>query len=180
MNPSPDAHPDPTMPPLSAHADTAQARRRHWLAVLAHAPRDALQRHAEAIDAAAFDVLRAPELGLTMLRARIGHTGDRFNLGEATTTRCVLRHRGVTGTVAVGLGCVLGRDTARAEWVARLDALLQQPEHHDALMREVIGQLQRATTQQRALQATRTAASRVRFFEGAPDAPATPPAETRT
>ena len=143
--------------------------RRAWLAVLAHAPRDALARHANAISAENFDWLREPEIGLAMLRGRIGNAGDRFNLGETTLTRCVVRHRGALGTVSAGLGYVLGRDAQRAEWVARIDALLQQPEHHDALMREVIQPLAAATQAARNAQAARTAASRVRFFTLAPE-----------
>ena len=45
--------------------------RREWLAVLAHAPREALERYAEAIGAEHFECLREPEVGLAMLRARV-------------------------------------------------------------------------------------------------------------
>jgi len=145
-------------------APASRALRREWLAVLAHAPRDALARHAGAIDTAAFEWLRKPETGLAMLRGRIGNGGDRFNLGEATLTRCVVRHRGVQGGVTAGLGYVLGRDAERAEWVARLDAMLQQPEHQGALLHDVIAPLREATKAACAADAARTAASRVRFF----------------
>ena len=144
--------------------DTAaiQARQR-WLAVLAQAPRELLERHAAALQDAAFTRLRAPETGLTMVRARIGNQGDRFNVGDATVTRCVVRHRGRDGRLAAGVGYVLGRDEARAEWVARFDALLQQPEHHDALMRDVVAPLAAATARRRAADAARIASSRVSF-----------------
>jgi alpha-D-ribose 1-methylphosphonate 5-triphosphate synthase subunit PhnG len=141
----------------------AQPVRLHWLAVLAHAPRELLERHAAALPDPAFTRLRAPEVGLTMVRARIGNQGDRFNVGDATVTRCVVRHRGVDGRLAAGVGYVLGRDEARAEWVARFDALLQQPEHHAVLMRDVIAPLAAATARRRALAAAQVAASRVSF-----------------
>lgn len=137
--------------------------RQQWLAALAHAPRELLEYHALALDAAAFTLLRAPEIGLTMVRARIGNQGDRFNVGDATVTRCVVRHRDAGGQVAAGVGYVLGRDEARAEWIARLDALLQQPDLHDRLMRDVIVPLREATARRRAAEAARTAASRVSF-----------------
>jgi len=155
------------MPVTSDHPPSLS--RSEWLAVLAHAPRDALARHAERLHAESFDWLREPEIGLVMLRGRIGNGGDRFNLGEATVTRCVVRHRGIGGQVAAGLGVVIGRDTERATWVARLDAMLQQPEHHDALRRDVIAPLRHATQAQRAEQAARTAASTVRFFTLTPE-----------
>jgi len=144
--------------------DTAGRQiRQHWLAVLAHAPRELLERHAQAISDDAFARLRAPEIGLTMVRARIGNQGDRFNLGDATVTRCVVRHRGVDGHLAAGVGYVMGRDEARAEWIARLDAMLQQPEHHDALMHDVIAPLAEETARRRRAAATLTASSRVDF-----------------
>ena len=141
----------------------ARQARRQWLAVLAHAPRELLQRHAAGLPDDGFARLRAPETGLTMVRARIGNQGDRFNVGDATVTRCVVRHRARDGRQAAGVGYVLGRDEARAEWVARFDALLQQPEHHEALMRDVIAPLAEATAKHRAAAAAVTASSRVSF-----------------
>jgi alpha-D-ribose 1-methylphosphonate 5-triphosphate synthase subunit PhnG len=140
-----------------------QPARQRWLAVLAHAPRELLECHAAAIPTDAFARLRAPEIGLTMVRARIGNRGDRFNVGDATVTRCVVRHRGADGRLAAGVGYVLGRDEARAEWIARLDAMLQQPEHHAALMRDVIAPLAAETARRRAACAALTASSRVSF-----------------
>ena len=143
--------------------DTPQRQRRHWLAVLAHAPRELLERHAAALPGDAFIRLRAPEIGLAMVRARIGNQGDRFNVGDATVTRCVVRHRDGDGRLAAGVGYVLGRDEARAEWVARFDALLQQPAHHEALMRDVVAPLAAETARRRAAAAAATASSRVSF-----------------
>ena len=148
----------------NADQDTAaQAARQRWLAVLAHAPRELLAAHAARFSADDFGRLRAPEIGLTMVRARIGNRGDRFNVGDATVTRCVVRHRDVDGRLAAGVGYVLGRDEARAEWIARLDALLQQPGYHAALMADVIAPLAAETARRRAAAAALTASSRVSF-----------------
>jgi alpha-D-ribose 1-methylphosphonate 5-triphosphate synthase subunit PhnG len=144
------------------------AMRREWLAVLANAPRDALARHAEAVAGCAFETLREPETGLAMLRGRIGNHGDRFNLGEATMTRCVVRHCGLQGRVSAGVGYVLGRDHERAVWIARLDALLQGERHTD-LMRDVIAPLRALVDARRAEESARTAESRVRFFTLQPE-----------
>ncbi len=151
---------DTPQPPSDAAGPPPRQR---WLAVLAHAPRELLERHAQGLSGDAFTRLRPPEFGLTMVRARIGNRGDRFNLGDATVTRCVVRHRGVAGALVAGVGYVLGRDAARAEWVARLDAMLQQPEHHDALIRDVIAPLAAETARRRAAAAALTATSRVDF-----------------
>jgi len=159
----------PSNPPL----DPAQTARQQWLAVLAQAPRAALAAHGRRVLADyRFEPLRAPEAGLVMLRARASHSGGRFNLAEATVTRCALRHRPAAAAASVGVGYVLGRDEERAQWVAALDALLQQPTQQALLMREVIAPLQAERARLLAEAHGRVAASRVQFFtlqtEGAP------------
>src|SRR5262249_2103884 len=117
-----------------------QAQRQVWLAALAHAPAAALATFAKVHSHIVTDDLRPPATGLVMLRSRIGGSGDRFNLGEATVTRCVLRCAG-DPEATVGVGYVLGRDPEHCRAMALFDALLQQPAHHDAVWREVIGPL---------------------------------------
>lgn len=150
MNPS---SPDPS---ANGRAD--------WLRELAHARPDALERLAAPhLAGRAFEVLRAPEHGLVMVRARIGNTGDRFNLGEATVTRCVLRFVPEGGDPIAGVGHVLGRDAAHAERIARLDALLQHPPLHDAIRATVIEPLRAARLARVLDERARTESSRVRF-----------------
>lgn len=143
--------------------------RRDWLAVLAQAPRDALAQHAAALPQLPCEWLREPETGLAMVRARIGNRGDRFNLGEATLTRCVVRLRDADGAVSAGVGYVLGRDAERARWVARIDALLQLPAHRSRLQRELVEPLRAAVESAHAAERARTAASRVRFHTLQPE-----------
>ncbi|MFO1228196.1 phosphonate C-P lyase system protein PhnG [Roseateles sp.] len=155
------ASPDPTAP---------QRLRADWLRVLAHAPAQQLAALAEPhLAGQPFDALRAPEEGLVMLRARIGNTGDRFNLGEATLARCVLRHAGPDGRVWLGVGHVLGRDTAHARCVAQLDALLQRPDLHAQLWAAVVAQLAAQQEEARRQQRAETEATRVRFFTLQPE-----------
>lgn len=145
-------------------ADDPQAARQHWLSVLAHAPRAMLAERAAALMALPFDTLRAPEIGLVMLQARVAQGGDRFHLGEATVTRCVLRHRDASGRVTVGVGYVLGRDTERVDWMARIDALLQQPHWRQRLMADVVAPLAATLAYERADRQRETATSRVQFY----------------
>lgn len=139
--------------------------RRAWLSVLAHAQRDSLQRLlCPLMTGLHFDVLRAPEIGLAMLRGRAGNSGERFNLGEASLTRCVVRFAGEAGLATVGVGYVLGRDTERASWVAQADALLQQPARQQRMLAELIEPLQAETQALRRRQAGQTGRSRVQFY----------------
>lgn len=179
---------------MSASAvSSLHAARRDWLAVLAKIPRDELERALDRVldgaPAPAFDWLRTPEIGLAMVRGRIGGTGDPFNLGEASVTRAALRLRGdrtngttgTTGTtgadgmnganganrphgVTVGIAYVLGRDKRRAELVALADALLQTPERHERLRAALIEPFRARLAQARAARSGEIATTRVEFF----------------
>ncbi|MBU2410371.1 MAG: phosphonate C-P lyase system protein PhnG, partial [Gammaproteobacteria bacterium] len=67
-----------------------------WMALLARAPvallEPALAQHTRIEP----QWLRPPETGLMMVQGRAGGTGERFNLGEVTVTRCALRVGGVS------------------------------------------------------------------------------------
>lgn len=145
------------------------ADRRRWMAVLACAPRTSLAGHAgRVLSGHVFETLRAPEVGLAMVRARMDGTGERFNLGEATLTRCVVRHLGA-GDSTVGVGYLLGRDAERVTWMAQLDALLQQPALQASLHRSVVEPLDVELKRLRAQERERTASSRVEFFTLQPE-----------
>lgn len=142
-------------------AEEAGLRRARWLGVLARAPREALERAWAAVEPKpGLEPLRRPEIGLAMVRGRMGGSGGRFNLGEMTVTRCAVRL--ADGTV--GHGYVQGRDPAKAELVARLDALLQTEAHRGRLLAELVEPLAEAQAQARATLARQAAATRVEFF----------------
>jgi len=105
-------------------------------------------------------VLRPPEIGLAMVRARAGGTGSRFNLGEITVTRCSVElPDGTVGHAYVG-----GRRRRHAELAAVLDALLQQPGRRRELEAELIAPLARAQAERRRAVVARSAPTRVEFF----------------
>jgi alpha-D-ribose 1-methylphosphonate 5-triphosphate synthase subunit PhnG len=82
-----------------------QARRRAWMATLAKATVTELENAWNGLDLdPGYTWLRQPEFGSTMIRARAGGTGDPFNLGEATLTRCALRLADGTAGYAFVLG----------------------------------------------------------------------------
>ncbi len=70
-----------------------------------------------------------PEIGLVMVRGRIGGDGAPFNLGEATVTRAALALPGGE----IGYGHVLGRDKDKARLAALADALWQAPATREAV-----------------------------------------------
>jgi alpha-D-ribose 1-methylphosphonate 5-triphosphate synthase subunit PhnG len=150
-------------------ASPSSAKRRAWMAVLARTPRAdleaALERALHGLPAPAYDWLRPPEIGLAMVRGRVGGSGDPFNLGEATVTRATLRLRAPDNAgAAVGVACHLGRDRRRAELAALADALLQMPEHHAALHRHLVEPFAAQQAARRAARQQDAASTRVEFF----------------
>jgi alpha-D-ribose 1-methylphosphonate 5-triphosphate synthase subunit PhnG len=132
-----------------------------WLAVLARATLAQLEAMAPAAcEWPPVQAVRPPEIGMLMLRGRVGGTGNPFNLGEASVVRCAVR----LGDGPLGVSYALGRDKRRAELAALFDALLQDPQHHDELQRSLIAPLARTQAQARAQQQRDVAASKVEFF----------------
>lgn len=142
-------------------SNTNNAPRQRWLGVLARATRPELE---EALilmgDMPRLAHVRPPEAGMVMLRGRVGGTGDAFNLGEATVTRCALR----VGAGALGVGYTLGRDRRKAELVAIFDALLQDAARHTQAQSDVIAPLASQQAAQRETASRSAAASKVEFF----------------
>lgn len=133
--------------------------RQAWLSVLARASAAELERRGAGL-LGDWTRLRGPEVGLVMLRGRAGGTGDAFNLGETTVTRCSVRAAGGQ----IGHGYSLGRDLHRAELAAALDAALQDPARHDGVRQAVIAPLAAAQASARETGARRAAATQVQFF----------------
>lgn len=141
--------------------NTNHEPRKRWLAVLARAGRPELEQAAAALgELPPLEHVRPSEPGMVMLRGRVGGTGDAFNLGEATVTRCALR----VGSGALGVGYALGRDKRKAELVALFDALLQDPARQEKIQREVVDMLARQQAAQRDAAGRSAAASKVEFF----------------
>ncbi len=127
------------------------------MAVLARAAADALRPHCARLPP--HTRLRGPEIGLVMLRGRMGGDGAPFNLTEATATRCTVDMAG-----RMGHATVLGRDMEQAELAAMLDAALQDPALRPALLAAVIAPLAAEQAARRARDARRAEATRVQFF----------------
>jgi len=144
---------------MHAPASLDNTRRKSALDVLAAAPARELAAVWDAWpDKPGFTRLRGPEVGLVMLRGRAGGGGAPFNLGEASVSRASVRI--ITGQV--GHGYCLGRDLAKAEVIAVIDALLQRAP--DAVEAEIIAPLQALAQRTEQRRRDEAAATRVDFF----------------
>lgn len=150
--------------------EPAFQQRQQWMSILAKAPVDQLVTLSEPFlkdflddaepESSAVKVIRAPEIGLTQVRARMGGTGAQFNVGDVTMTRCVVQ----INAREYGHSYVLGRDKKHALIAAKLDALLQNQDCYEPIYSKVISPLtQLLKAQQQAKQAA-SAATKVDFF----------------
>jgi alpha-D-ribose 1-methylphosphonate 5-triphosphate synthase subunit PhnG len=113
----------------------------------------------EAIAGTGVRVLRAPEIGLVMVRGRIGGDGAPFNLGEATVTRAAV----ALPSGEVGFGHVLGRGKDCARLAALADALWQAPATR-AAVEDVLAPVRLRLAAANDLKRRQAAATRVDFF----------------
>lgn len=141
------------------HFDTSTRQR--WMGVLARSQPAALSDRMQALNLTPeYDLIRAPEIGLVQIQARMGGTGERFFAGDATLTRAVIRLN--SGTL--GYSYVLGRDKPHAERCAVIDALLQEQPHFQTLMETLIAPLEADRAALIAARQAQINTSRVDFF----------------
>lgn len=133
--------------------------RQHWIGVLARAQLNELQPHEAALKDADYQLIRAPEIGMTLVRGRMGGDGAAFNVGEMSVTRCVVR----LADGRTGYSYLAGRDKLHAELAALADAHLQgsQP---SLWLSDLITALATAQAKRRAQKEADTAATKVEFF----------------
>jgi alpha-D-ribose 1-methylphosphonate 5-triphosphate synthase subunit PhnG len=94
-----------------------------------------------------------------MIEARAGGGGRRFNAGEATVTRCVVRDGD-----RLGYSYSLGRDKEKAKMAAILDAMLQSASSYQMVMEAVVAPLASAQQERRVRASLQAAATKVDFF----------------
>lgn len=104
--------------------------------------------------------LKRPEIGLAMVRGRMGGDGAPFNLGEATVTRCVVELAGGER----GYGQMLGRNRRLARLAAIVDALWQVEDARPIVERDVLKPVRERLARERMQANAETAATKVDFF----------------
>lgn len=104
--------------------------------------------------------LRVPEIGMVMLRGRVGGNGAPFNLGEATVSRAAVK----LDSGEVGYAYLLGRNRERARLAAIIDALGQRSADRARLDAAFVAQVTARIARTADTSRQRTAATRVNFF----------------
>ncbi|WP_333844714.1 phosphonate C-P lyase system protein PhnG [Limnohabitans sp.] len=144
--------------------------RQSWMALLARAPQPLLDAALAEHTQTQPQWLRRPETGLMMVQGRVGNTGERFNLGEVTVTRCALRLDTATADAPVGVAYVLGRNHRQAQLAAVADALLQDPKQHPVLEASLLTPLRQHLQTRQASRHARAQTTKVDFLTVAREA----------
>jgi len=135
--------------------------RQEWMALLARANTRELEASwGRLVDKPDYSLLRTPETGMVMVRARVGGEGRPFNFGEMTMTRCVVQ----LASGRQGHAYIAGRKKTHATIAAVLDALLQDEALHEELDRDILEPIRTHLSQSRREDARKVAATRVDFF----------------
>jgi len=152
---------DPGTAVSSAQPSEADRERARWMGALAKADPAVLADAWSVLrDVPDYTFVRAPERGSVMVRGRAGGTGDPFNIGEMTVTRCSVR----LGDGTLGHGYVAGRDVRHAEIAAACDALMQTEDHAAAVRARVLEPVEAAMRERRRARSARVVATKVEFF----------------
>jgi alpha-D-ribose 1-methylphosphonate 5-triphosphate synthase subunit PhnG len=135
------------------------------IALLARAPLELLETAVAAHAVESVQWLRKPETGLMMVQGRVGATGEKFNLGEVTVTRCALRvPSGSAAPDLVGVAYVLGRSHKKARLSAMADALLQDINRQESLEATLLEPVRERLKTMAAAQQARAQSTKVEFF----------------
>ncbi|WP_298719851.1 phosphonate C-P lyase system protein PhnG [uncultured Oceanisphaera sp.] len=136
-------------------------QRKQWMSVLARTSFSALQSGWQALQLTPeYQLIRAPEIGLAQVRARMGATGRPFNLGDVTITRAVVK----LNSGELGYSYLRGRNKPHAELAALIDALMQTRSGHEVLDKGLIAPLAAQKAEQEECTRREAAASKVDFF----------------
>lgn len=135
--------------------------RQGWMAELAHADFDQLAQHWQQQKLTpCYQFIRKPETGLAQVRARMGGTGNAFNMGDITVTRAVVQLE----SGELGYSYIKGRNKAHAELAAVVDALMQTPHQTGQLQESLITPLAALRKEKDTQRSREVATSKVDFF----------------
>lgn len=132
--------------------------RQQWLSVLTQ-QKEQISHYEQSLKAKKYDIVRAPEIGMAMVKGKTAGEGQVFNLGEVTVTRCVVRIEDGT----MGFGYVIGRSQSQALLIALADAYLQSDEQ-TIWQQNLLAPLTQSLNERLKAEEARVQATKVDFF----------------
>lgn len=119
-----------------------------------------------------YTLLKTPEVGMTMVRAKTGGAGQEFNMGEMTVTRTVIRLDSIescsesekTQAGIIGFGYTAGRETKKSELIAVIDACFQLSAYAELIEEKILQPLSEQLQEKETLQSEKVDSTKVNFF----------------
>ena len=106
-----------------------------------------------------YTIIRPAEIGLVMVKAKQGNTGDQFNLAELSVSRCSVELK----SGQIGHGYHQGRSKRAAFIVAICDALAQTPTYN-IIHSNIFKPLQKKQKASHEKLARKSTSTKVEFF----------------
>ena len=140
---------------------TEKSYRQYLLSILSKSTLADIKAKWEALSIApTYYFLKKPEIGMAMVKAKAGGTGQPFNMGEMTVTRCVIK----LDSHEIGYGYTAGRDKMKSELIALIDACFQITHWTHAISEQLIQPLATIIEEKNAQQRHKVEATKVNFY----------------
>lgn len=139
--------------------------RQEWMSILARADFETLQikwsELTQSLDIKTnYQILRPAEIGMVMVRASVNGSGSPFNMGEATATRCSVQ----MNSGEMGSAYILGRNKPHAELAAVIDAVIQNGEFSEHILKKLLQPLAELEVLRQKQRQRKAATTKVDFF----------------
>ena len=153
---------------MEALHETQEMERSKWMGLLARASLDRLEEVLESYTHLKHDILKPFETVAYMVQARTGSTGQRFNVGEVSVGRMVIKlhlptHEDPQRSY-VGVAYVKGASEHQTYLTALADALLQESSHHKILLKALLEPISTNLEREQETMNQKVQATRVEFF----------------
>ena len=146
---------------MTSQTSQAEQGRKTLLSVLAKSKLNDIKTYwQDTLENQSYQTIRPPQTGMVMAVARAGSSGEPFNLGEVSVTRCAIR----LDSGETGVGYVTGSNKDHALHIAVIDALAQVKDQQQPLQCEVIKPLQEKLQRLKMQQQEKADATKVDFF----------------
>ena len=107
-----------------------------------------------------YTLLKQPEIGMVMVKAKTGGDGAPFNMGEMTVTRTILQ----LASHELGYGYTAGRDKQKSLTIALADACYQVDAWKALIDQELLAPLQETLRQKESQHQEKVDGTKVNFF----------------
>jgi len=142
-------------------AKLAPEDRKALLATLANTESQALVSAWRALEIEPeYTLLKQPEIGMVMVKAKTGGNGSPFNMGEMTVTRTVLQLH----SHEMGYGYTAGRDKDKSLTIALIDACYQVEGWQEQIEEKLVQPLRKDLQQARSQHQETVDRTKVNFF----------------